>query len=68
MRNRLFIITTSLLLAACMMLDHLGDLETATRIRTAAERTLRDDGIRTRDVGGHASTDEFTVAVVRRLA
>jgi len=59
---------TALLLAACMMLDHLGDLGTAGRVREAAERTLRDDGVRTRDVGGHASTDEFTDAVVRRLA
>ena len=59
---------TALLLAACMMLDHLGDLATAGRVRAAVERTLRDDGVRTRDVGGHASTDEFTDAVVRRLA
>ena len=59
---------TALLLAACMMLDHLGDLATGARVRTAVERTLRDDGVRTRDVGGHASTDEFTDAVVRRLA
>jgi len=59
---------TALLLAACMMLDHLGDLATAARVRTAVERTLRDDGVRTRDVGGNASTDEFAVAVVRRLA
>jgi isocitrate dehydrogenase (NAD+) len=51
-----------------MMLDHLGDLATATRVRTALERTLRDDGVRTRDVGGNASTDDFTDAVVRRLA
>lgn len=59
---------TALLLAACMMLDYLGDLETAARVRTAVERTLRDDGVRTRDVGGHASTHDFTDAVVRRLA
>jgi isocitrate dehydrogenase (NAD+) len=59
---------TALLFAACMLLDHLGDRETAGRIRTAVERTLRTDAVRTRDVGGHASTDEFTVAVVRRLA
>jgi isocitrate dehydrogenase (NAD+) len=59
---------TALLLAACMMLDHLGDLATAARVRTAVERTLRDDGVRTRDVGGHASTHDFTDAVVRRLA
>jgi isocitrate dehydrogenase (NAD+) len=59
---------TALLLAACMMLDYLGDLETAARVRAAVERTLRDDGVRTRDVGGHASTHDFTDAVVRRLA
>jgi isocitrate dehydrogenase (NAD+) len=59
---------TALLFAACMLLDHLGDAETARRIRTAVERTLRDDGVRTRDLGGHATTDEFTVAVLRRLA
>jgi isocitrate dehydrogenase (NAD+) len=59
---------TALLLAACMMLDHLGDLERAARVRAAIEATLCDDGIRTRDLGGHASTDEFAVAVVRRLA
>jgi isocitrate dehydrogenase (NAD+) len=59
---------TALLLAACMMLDHLGDLATANRVRAAVEGTLRDGGVRTRDVGGHASTDEFTDAVVRRLA
>jgi isocitrate dehydrogenase (NAD+) len=59
---------TALLLAACMMLDHLGDLATAGRVREAVEGTLRDGDARTRDVGGHASTDEFTDAVVRRLA
>jgi len=59
---------TALLLAACMMLDHLGDLATAGRVREAAERALRDDRVRTRDVGGHASTSEFTDAVIRRLA
>jgi isocitrate dehydrogenase (NAD+) len=59
---------TALLLAACMMLDHLGDFETAGRVRRAAERTLRDDGVRTPDVGGHASTHDFTDAIVRRLA
>jgi isocitrate dehydrogenase (NAD+) len=59
---------TALLLAACMMLDHLGERETAGRIRTAVVGALRDDGIRTRDLGGHATTRELTAAVVRRLA
>jgi isocitrate/isopropylmalate dehydrogenase len=51
-----------------MMLDHLGDLERARCIRSAVERTLRDDAVRTPDVGGHASTDEFAGAVIRHLA
>jgi isocitrate dehydrogenase (NAD+) len=59
---------TALLFAACMMLDHLGQRDVADRIRTAAERTLRDDRIRTRDLGGNAATDEFALAVIRRLA
>ncbi|MDH3498100.1 MAG: isocitrate/isopropylmalate family dehydrogenase [Gemmatimonadota bacterium] len=59
---------TALILAACMLLEHIGDFPTARRIRTAIERTLRDDAVRTRDLGGHASTDEYTVAVLRRLA
>jgi isocitrate dehydrogenase (NAD+) len=59
---------TALLLAACMLLDHLGERETATRVRTAVIRTLRDDAVRTRDLGGHATTRELALAVVRRLA
>jgi isocitrate dehydrogenase (NAD+) len=59
---------TALLLAACMMLDHLEEMGTAGRIRAAVEQVLREGTVRTRDVGGHASTDEFAVAVARRLA
>jgi isocitrate dehydrogenase (NAD+) len=57
----------ALMFAACMMLDHVGDPGRATRIRTAVERTIRDDGIRTRDLKGNASTLEFADAVCRRL-
>jgi isocitrate dehydrogenase (NAD+) len=58
---------TALILAACMMLDHVGDHPRADRIRRAVERTLRDDGIRTRDLKGDASTLAFADAVCRRL-
>lgn len=57
----------ALVLAACMMLDHLGDSERATRIRHALEGTLRDGSALTRDLGGTASTDQFTNAVISRL-
>jgi len=58
----------SLLLAAAMMLDHvsLGDL--ATRLRTAIYETLNEDNVRTGDLKGSATTQEFTDAIIRRLA
>ena len=39
-----------------MMLDHIGELERAQRIRDAIAITIVRDGIRTRDLGGTAST------------
>jgi isocitrate dehydrogenase (NAD+) len=59
---------SALMLAAAEMLDHLGEAGAADRLRGALIATLREDGIRTRDLGGHATTLEFTDAVLRRLA
>src|SRR6185503_4340471 len=57
----------AVILAACMMLDHIGQSERAKRIRTALETTIRDGKTVTRDLGGTASTDEFTNAIVAKL-
>jgi isocitrate dehydrogenase (NAD+) len=56
------------ILAAAMMLDHLGELERAERIRTAVADTIVRDNVRTRDLGGTATTLEFGSAVARRVA
>ena len=56
------------MLAAAMMLDHIGELERAQRIRDAIAATIVRDGIRTRDLGGTASTSEFGSAVAQRAA
>ncbi len=56
------------MLAAAMMLDHLGELDAARRLRAAVEQVIVKDGIRTRDLGGSASTKEFGDAVARRVA
>jgi isocitrate dehydrogenase (NAD+) len=58
---------SALLLAAAMMLEHVGRAELAQRLCTAITQTLREDGVRTRDLGGQASTSEFAQAIVRRL-
>ena len=58
---------TALLLAAAMMLEHVGRAGLARRLRAAIDQTLREDQVRTRDLGGAASTAEFARAIVRRL-
>jgi isocitrate dehydrogenase (NAD+) len=55
------------MLAAAMMLDHLGELVAAARLRRAIATTIREAGIRTRDLGGTASTREFGDAVAARV-
>jgi isocitrate dehydrogenase (NAD+) len=57
----------SLLLAAGMMLDHVGRQDLSTRLRAAIQITLLEDKVRTRDLGGTASTTEFTAALIKRL-
>ena len=57
----------ALLLSALLMLRHIGEGSMADRIMQAMNRVLGDDGVRTRDLGGTASTTEFTSAICRRL-
>jgi isocitrate dehydrogenase (NAD+) len=56
------------MLAAAMMLDHLGELDRAERVRRAVIDTIVQDQVRTRDLGGTASTAAFGEAVARRVA
>ncbi len=59
---------TALLLAAAMMLDHCRLVEEAGRLRKAISDTLNADAVRTGDLGGKATTAEFTRALVARIA
>ena len=58
---------TSQLLAACMMLDHLGQAEPAERIRSALTAAFAERDRLTPDLGGVASTSDFADALVARL-
>jgi len=57
----------ALLLAAAMMLEHCHLPHMAARLRSAIDETLNIDKIRTGDLGGRASTAEFTRALVERI-
>jgi isocitrate dehydrogenase (NAD+) len=58
---------TALLMSGIMMLDHLGERPAARRIEAALEKVYREGKHATRDLGGKATTQEFTDAVISAL-
>lgn len=56
-----------LILPAVKMLRDFGETAAADRIRRAIEAVLTDGKVRTRDIGGTATTTEFTDAILSRL-
>jgi isocitrate/isopropylmalate dehydrogenase len=52
--------------AGALMLDLMGYPDAGERVLSALEVTLQS-GTKTRDLGGTASTDEMTDAVVQRI-
>ena len=59
---------TALLLSAVLMLEHIDERDAARRIMHALGAVLTAGAVRTRDLGGAASTLEFADAVCRALA
>jgi isocitrate dehydrogenase (NAD+) len=59
---------SALLLGAAQMLDHLGQVEQATRLRQAIADTIASGDRTTPDLGGSGTTDTFTDALCERLA
>ena len=57
---------TALLMSAIEMLNHVDEKNAANRIKNALLKTLQD-GIKTVDIGGHASCSEFTNEIIKRL-
>ncbi len=58
---------TALLLSACLMLRHLGEADCAQRIETALLNVLKEGKTLTFDLGGTATTQQFTQAVIAHL-
>jgi isocitrate dehydrogenase (NAD+) len=55
---------TALVMSGAMMLNYLNEMEASRRVLAALDRVYREGKHTTRDVGGTASTREFTRAVI----
>ncbi len=58
---------TALLWSACMMLEYLGQMECAARIRASVDRVLEEGRFKTPDIGGTATTKEYIDEIIRLL-
>lgn len=58
---------TAVLRSGLLMMRHLGEKEAALQIRNAIEYVYRDKKNLTRDVGGSATTTQFTDAVIEAM-
>ncbi|MGH8876759.1 MAG: isocitrate/isopropylmalate family dehydrogenase, partial [Stackebrandtia sp.] len=54
--------------SAALLLDHLGHAEAAAEVVDAIAAVLSETPLRTPDLGGTASTSEFTRAIAQRVA
>ncbi|NLE05199.1 MAG: isocitrate/isopropylmalate dehydrogenase family protein [Crenarchaeota archaeon] len=55
------------IMAASMMLDYLGETDAATKIEKAVTEILGEGKVRTLDIGGTATTSEFTDALAAKV-
>ena len=58
---------TALLQSGILMLRYIDEREAADRIQNALFEVLREGKVRTRDIGGTASTAEFADAIIAKL-
>lgn len=58
---------TAIILCAANMLMHLNLSSYGIALRRAVESVIREGKVRTRDLGGYASTTEFSNAVIDKF-
>jgi isocitrate dehydrogenase (NAD+) len=58
---------TAMIRTGVMMLQHIGEREAALRVQRALEKVLAEGEVLTRDLGGKATTFEYTEAIIRAL-
>ena len=58
---------TAMLLSAAKMLDHVGLEDHAKQLKTGVESVLAEGKVKTRDLGGHSTTRQYTQAVIDHM-
>ncbi|MET0752115.1 MAG: isocitrate dehydrogenase (NAD(+)) [Pyrinomonadaceae bacterium] len=58
---------TAILMSGILMLRHLEEMDAAERVENALMETFTEGEVRTKDLGGTASTSEFASAIIAKL-
>lgn len=58
---------TAMLLGAANMLNHINQTHYGKMIGNAVDKVLKSGKVKTKDLGGHATTKQFTDAVIKHL-
>ncbi|HEX7723880.1 MAG TPA: isocitrate/isopropylmalate family dehydrogenase, partial [Pyrinomonadaceae bacterium] len=58
---------TALLQSAILMLTHIEERQAAEKIENAMLKVFEEGKVRTRDIGGSASTNEFADAIIEKM-
>jgi isocitrate dehydrogenase (NAD+) len=58
---------TALIMSGAMMLNYLNEMDASRRVLAALDKVYREGKHTTRDVGGTATTQEFTRAVIAAI-
>ena len=58
---------TAMLLSSVLMLKHIGEAEAANRIENAVAKVIAEGKVKTKDLGGTSTTDDFAAAVISYL-
>jgi len=58
---------SALLMSGIIMLRHIGERDAAQRIEDAMMAVFGEGSVRTRDLGGSATTSEFAAAIINKL-
>jgi len=58
---------TAILMSGILMLRHLNEMDAAKRVEDALFAVFNDGEVRTKDLGGTASTSEFASAIIAKI-